>query len=108
MYKINDNFRNALSTLNIKQNDIAKKYEISRQSVNKLATDQKSITEILIKICDEENININYIATGKGNILNTNENINYKNENIKMINKLDDEKLKIYYYRLKADTLESL
>jgi len=58
--------------------------------------------EKINSICVKENLDLNYIINGKE------KEINYKDENIKMINELDDEKSEIYYHKLKANTLESL
>lgn len=107
MTKISENFSKALELIGLKQIEISKKYDIPRQTVNIFMTNQKTITEKLIEICDKENINLNFIATGKGSILiEDTKNINYNEELSKIASELTNEKAEIYYHMIKADILK--
>lgn len=107
MSKISENFCKALDLLGLRQIDISKKYDIPRQTVNIFMTDQKTITDKLIEVCEKENINLNFIATGKGNIIiKENEKTNFKEELHKMIDEIKEEKAEIYYHLIKAEILK--
>jgi|GEM_PF-6207751 len=81
MSKISERFSQAISEKNINNAFLSKKYNISRQLVNKFFTTQKTITDKFAEICDGENINMNWLLTGKGQMFLKNENsqINIKN-----------------------------
>lgn len=67
----------------IKQIDLVNKYEyLSSALVNKFFKNQKTVTDILIKLCMDENINIDWLCTGRGNMFiedNKTSNINVNN-----------------------------
>ena len=107
MTKISENFSKALEILGLKQIDISKKYDIPRQTVNIFMTNQKTITEKLIEICEKENINLNFIATGKGSIIiKQNEEIDFYKEIHEMADKLPYKKAEKFYYLIKAEIIE--
>ena len=76
MTKLSERFVSALEILGLKNADLTKKYDISRQNVNNFMSSQKTMTEKFAEICDGENININWLLTGNGKmfIIEPNEN----------------------------------
>ncbi len=61
--------------------------------------------ELLTTICFEKNINIKYILKGKKEqkeIIN----LNFKEENIKNIEKLNEKNQELYYHLLKSEILK--
>jgi phage repressor protein C with HTH and peptisase S24 domain len=88
MTQISDRFSKAMSLKGLKNADIAKKYNISRQLVNNFFTSQKTLTEIFTNVCDGESINLNWLLTGKGDILLDNKSLIQEsdNYNIELLN----------------------
>ncbi|WP_066164676.1 hypothetical protein [Aliarcobacter cryaerophilus] len=104
----------------VKQIDLVNKYDyLSSALINKFFKNQKTITDILIRLCEDENINIDWLCTGRGNMFITNE--IYKNETSNLlvknkalftneifndIQKLSAKRQEYYYHRIKADLIE--
>ena len=134
MSLISKNFNEAINKIGIKQSDLAKKYNISRQMVNKFTTNQKTITNKFAEICDKENINIHWILTKRGKMfitdynnhlvdnainngniqlnghnngtININSNDELSNEISREIKKLPTKKIEYFYHLIKAETLK--
>lgn len=70
MTELSKRFSDAIEFIGIKNADIVKKYSVSRQNVNNFMTSQKTMTEKFAEICDGENININWLLTGNGEMFN--------------------------------------
>ncbi len=70
MTELSKRFSDAVEFIGIKNADIVKKYSVSRQNVNNFMTSQKTMTEKFAEICDGENININWLLTGNGEMFN--------------------------------------
>lgn len=68
MSEISERFAVAVDKLGLKNADIVKKHNISRQLVNNFLTSQKTMTLTFAEVCDGEKININWILTGNGNM----------------------------------------
>jgi spore germination protein YaaH len=106
----------------IKQIDLVNKYDyLSSALINKFFNNQKTITEILIKLCMDEDINIDWLCTGRGNMFITNEIFVNTNNTSKLlvekessfqehltedIKKLSPKRQEYYYHRIKADLIE--
>lgn len=106
----------------IKQIDLVNKYDyLSSALINKFFNNQKTITEILIRLCVDENINIDWLCTGRGNMFITNETFtNIENTSNLLveripslveelqedIKKLSSKRQEYYYHRVKADLIE--
>lgn len=88
---------------NLTNMKLSRVQDVERGKVKELKADE------LILLQEKLLINSWWILTGTGDILiNSKDNdINYKEESHKMIDLLDEKKLEIYYYRLKADILEN-
>lgn len=97
---------------------IAKKYQYTQQTIGQAKT-KKAINETISFICEKENINLNWIQTGKGEIfidesnshfLQNEENIyinkSFQEEIINDIQKLSPKRQEYYYHRIKADLIE--
>ncbi len=119
---LSERIEEVFRTKKIKQIDLVNKYDyLSSALINKFFNNQKTITEILIKLCIDENINIDWLCTGRGNMFVTNETfINTQNtsnllvdkassfveeiqENVK---KLSPKRQEYYYHRIKADLID--
>ena len=87
---LSERINEAFKTKKMKQIDLVNKYEyLSPALVNKFFNSQKTVTDILVKLCVDENINIDWLCTGRGNMfLNDNQssNINVNNSNIAVNN----------------------
>lgn len=75
---VGERFERALEFIYGDKNNkkISEKYEITQQSVGQLKK-KKAINETISFICENEMINLNWIQTGKGEML-----INYNNSNL--------------------------
>lgn len=63
---------------------------------------QKISNDLLEKIGIIYNVNLNWLITGKGEIFNIDKEINYKEENIKIINLLSEKENKKIYHLIKS------
>lgn len=78
----------AFATKGVRQIDLVNKYEyLSPPLINKFFKSQKTVTEILIKLCIDEDINIDWLCTGRGNMFIDDSNssvvnVNNKNGNV--------------------------
>ena len=70
---ISERFTLAMNKKAINNAFLSKKYEISRQLVNNFFTNQKTLTDKLAEVCDGENINMNWLLTGKGEMFISND-----------------------------------
>ncbi|WP_131798715.1 hypothetical protein [Arcobacter porcinus] len=120
---LSERIEEAFRIKKIKQVDLVNKYDyLSSALINKFFKNQKTITDILIRLCKDEDINIDWLCTGRGNAFITNE-INsldmdntskllvenkllYKDELLSDIQKLSSKQQKYYYHRIKADLIE--
>ncbi|MDN5069494.1 S24 family peptidase [Aliarcobacter butzleri] len=66
MSKISERFSEAMQYKGLNNAFISKKYNISRQLVNNFFTNQKTLTDTLAIVCNGENINLNWLLIGKG------------------------------------------
>ena len=66
MSKISERFSEAMKYKGLNNAFISKKYNISRQLVNNFFTNQKTLTDTLAIVCNGENINLNWLLIGKG------------------------------------------
>lgn len=119
---LSERIEEVFKTKKIKQIDLVNKYDyLSSALINKFFNNQKTITEILIKLCIDENINIDWLCTGRGNMFITHEtftnientsNLLVKNTPLfeeelhKDIKKLSPKRQEYYYHRIKADLIE--
>ncbi|RBQ32304.1 hypothetical protein CRU92_00910 [Arcobacter sp. FW59] len=83
---LSERINEAFKIKKIKQVDLVNKYEyLSSPLVNKFFNSQKTVTKILIKLCTDENINIDWLCTGRGNMFidenSKTSNINVNNSN---------------------------
>lgn len=76
---VGDRFAKALETKYGKMNNglIAEKYDFAHQTISQ-AKKKKAINETIALICEKEEINLNWIQSGKGGIFT----VNQINENI--------------------------
>jgi phage repressor protein C with HTH and peptisase S24 domain len=79
MTELSQRFAKAISKKGLKNADISKKYNISRQLVNNFFTIQKTLTEKMKDVCDGENINLHWLLTEKGEMFINNPKINSTN-----------------------------
>ncbi|MGJ0288418.1 hypothetical protein [Aliarcobacter cryaerophilus] len=120
---LSERIEEAFRVKKVKQIDLVNKYDyLSSALINKFFKNQKTITDILIRLCKDENINIDWLCTGRGDMFITNEackkDINdtsnllvenkflLKDELIESIDKLSLKRQEYYYYRIKADLIE--
>ena len=117
---LSERIEEAFRVKKVKQIDLVNKYDyLSSALINKFFKNQKTITDILIRLCKDENINIDWLCTGRGNMFITNE--IYKNETSNLlvknkalfsneifndIQKLSSKRQEYYYHRIKADLIE--
>lgn len=117
---LSERIEEAFKVKKVKQIDLVNKYDyLSSALINKFFKNQKTITDILIRLCEDENINIDWLCTGRGNMFITNE--IYKNETSDLlvenkalftneisndIQKLSPKRQEYYYHRIKADLIE--
>ncbi|WP_164091442.1 helix-turn-helix domain-containing protein [Poseidonibacter lekithochrous] len=94
----------AREKLGFNQSELAEKLEIAPQSLARYEKNKvKPSMEFVAKLTDMFNMNSNWLLTGKGTILVSNENnIDYKNEIIKILNNSNEKELECYYHFLKA------
>jgi hypothetical protein len=108
----------------MKQKDLVNKYDyLSSPLINKFFNNQKTVTEHLIRLCIDENINLDFLCTGRGNMFVTNEsyikekkesdllvtsfnNPSIENTLIEDIKKLSSKRQEYYYHRVKADLID--
>lgn len=117
----------------IKQIDLVNKYDyLSSALINKFFNNQKTVTDMLIRLCIDENINVDWLCTGRGNMFITNETFtkientldslvikenllvtepkikynSFEEELLKDIKKLSPKRQEYYYHRIKADLIE--
>lgn len=83
---LSERITEAFRAKKIKQKDLVNKYDyLSSGLVNKFFNSQKTVTSILVKLCMNENINIDWLCTGRGNMFinkhdkTSNANINNSN-----------------------------
>ncbi|RBQ28382.1 S24 family peptidase [Aliarcobacter vitoriensis] len=87
MSKISERFSQVMSEKGINNAFLSKKYNISRQLVNNFLTNQKTLTDTFAEVCDKEDININWLLTGRGNKFKENNvNLISSNYNIDLLN----------------------
>ncbi|RXJ98381.1 hypothetical protein CRU98_10100 [Arcobacter sp. CECT 8986] len=103
-----DNFQEIMDkfkkTLNIKSDsEIAEKLDISRQNYSDRKKRNSIPYEEIIKLCKKEKINIDNILNNKDYIYN---NIRYKEELYKIIDKLNEKELEYYYHIIKAQIIK--
>jgi hypothetical protein len=119
---LSERIEEVFRTKKIKQIDLVNKYDyLSSALINKFFNNQKTITEILIKLCMDEDINIDWLCTGRGNMFITNEVFVTTNNTSKLlvekessfqehltedIKKLSPKRQEYYYHRIKADLIE--
>jgi hypothetical protein len=119
---LSERIEQAFKAKKIKQIDLVNKYDyLSSALINKFFNNQKTITEILIKLCIDENINIDWLCTGRGNMFFTNETYTnnentsdllvekkslFEEELISDIRRLSSKRQEYYYYRIKADLID--
>ena len=117
---LSERIEEAFRVKKVKQIDLVNKYDyLSSALINKFFKNQKTITDILMRLCEDENINIDWLCTGRGNMFITNE--IYKNETSNLlvknkalfsneifndIQKLSSKRQEYYYHRIKADLIE--
>ena len=117
---LSERIEEAFKVKKVKQIDLVNKYDyLSSALINKFFKNQKTITDILMRLCEDENINIDWLCTGRGNMFITNE--TYKNETSNLlvknkalfsneifndIQKLSPKRQEYYYHRIKADLIE--
>ncbi len=117
---LSERIEEAFKVKKVKQIDLVNKYDyLSSALINKFFKNQKTITDILMRLCEDENINIDWLCTGRGNMFITNE--IYKNETSNLlvknkalfsneifndIQKLSSKRQEYYYHRIKADLIE--
>ena len=109
----------AFAQKNIKQADLAKKYDyLSTALINKFFKSQKTITDIFVRLCDDEGINIHWICTGKGNMFKIDENKIEKTNDLLVnltsvehivdnLKQLSSRQQEYYYHRIKADVIKN-
>lgn len=91
---------------------IAEKYNYTPQGIGQQKV-KKAINETIAFICGNENINLNWIQTGKGEIFinSSTERLNnvstYEQILLEDIPKLLPKQQEYYYHRVKADLLEN-
>ena len=110
----------------MKQKDLVNKYDyLSSPLINKFFNNQKTVTDHLIRLCIDENINLDFLCTGRGKMFVTNESYikeekesdllvhesraeynSIENILIEDIKKLSQKRKEYYYYRVKADLIE--
>ena len=120
---LSERIEEAFRVKKVKQIDLVNKYDyLSSALINKFFKNQKTITDILIRLCKDENINIDWLCTGRGDMFITNEtckkDINntsnllvenkslFRDELIESIDKLSPKRQEYYYHRIKADLIE--
>ncbi len=120
---LSERIEEAFRVKKVKQIDLVNKYDyLSSALINKFFKNQKTITDILIRLCKDENINIDWLCTGRGEMFITNEtckkDINntsnllvenkslFRDELIESIDKLSPKRQEYYYHRIKADLIE--
>lgn len=104
VYEFSERFKEAMKAKGIeKAYQLSKKYEfLSPQLANNFFAKNKTITKAFAQVCEMENINIHWIATGKGEMfinenktnqqINGNNNIgNINNSSIKVLQSNDKE-----------------
>ena len=117
---LSERIEEAFKVKKVKQIDLVNKYDyLSSALINKFFKNQKTITDILMRLCEDENINIDWLCTGRGNMFITNE--IYKNETSNLlvknkalftneifndIKKLSPKRQEYYYHRIKANLIE--
>ena len=71
---VGDRFAKALETKYGKMNNglIAEKYDFAHQTISQ-AKKKKAINETIALICEKEEINLNWIQSGKGGIFTVNQ-----------------------------------
>ena len=71
---LSERIEEAFRVKKVKQIDLVNKYDyLSSALINKFFKNQKTITDILIRLCKDENINIDWLCTGRGDMFITNE-----------------------------------
>lgn len=82
MSRISERFSEAMQKKGLNNAFISKKYDISRQLVNNFFTSQKTLTDMLAVVCDGENINLNWLLSGRGEMfISENKDIQKKDDN---------------------------
>ena len=95
---------------------IANKYEFAPQTIGQLKK-KKAINETIASICEKENINLNWIQSGKGHVFIENDisenyvttQININKDDIEIIEyfkKLTPKQQQYYSHLIKADVLK--
>ncbi|RXJ82186.1 hypothetical protein [Arcobacter sp. F2176] len=131
---LSNRIEEAFNAKKLKQSDLVKKYDyLSSALINKFFNTQKTVTNHLIRLCIDENINLDWLCTGRGEMFITNKlynkqeektsdllvgsnlnsvhepNLEYNsisNQLIVDIKKLSLKRQKYYYHRVKADLID--
>ncbi|WP_418186524.1 helix-turn-helix domain-containing protein [Aliarcobacter lanthieri] len=75
MLNVGERFDFALKELKITNKEIAESFNISSQNVSNLKKNDR-LNDLISQIATKYNINLNWLVTGKGNYIISNENIN--------------------------------
>ncbi|ADG93341.1 plasmid maintenance system antidote protein, XRE family [Arcobacter nitrofigilis DSM 7299] len=84
--------------------DFCQRIGITQQALNNYLNGRLISSEVAIKIKKEFNLSIDYILTGEKD--NFTKNINFKEENQKIIEEANNKMNEIYYHLLNAERLK--
>lgn len=106
MFEFEPIINRLINELNLKnKTDLSNLMGVSTQVMGNWKVRNKVPFEEIVTICLKENININKIISGNEEKEKQNK-INFKEEIIKMIDEIKEEKAEIYYHLIKAEILK--
>jgi transcriptional regulator with XRE-family HTH domain len=93
---------------NLNQSEFGELFNYKQTKIKDIETGKQKVSiDFAEEIEKKFSINLRWILTGNGDkILKECNDIQYKNELIKMIEELDDKKSEIYYHLIKAEILK--
>jgi transcriptional regulator with XRE-family HTH domain len=106
MLNVGERFDFALKELKITNKEIAESFNISSQNVSNLKKNDR-LNDLISQIATKYNINLNWLVTGKGNYIISNENINnFQNSKNGLAQAFGGKNINNYNENIKSDNVE--
>lgn len=106
MLNVGERFDFALKELKITNKEIAESFNISSQNVSNLKKNDR-LNDLISQIATKYNINLNWLVTGKGNYIISNENINnFQNSKNALAQAFGEKNTNNYNENIQSDNIE--
>ena len=106
MLTVGERFDFALKELKITNKEIAESFNISSQNVSNLKKNDR-LNDLISQIATKYNINLNWLVTGKGNYIISNENINnFQNSKNALAQAFGGKNTNNYNENIQSDNVE--